>query len=99
FTDFATTAIHAGQEFDPTTGAVIPPLYQSTTYVQDGVGGFRNGYEYTRGTNPTRTSLETQLAALEGADRGFSFASGLAAEDALLRSLLQPGDHVLMGND
>ena len=99
FTDFATRAIHAGQEADPTTGAVIPPLYQSTTYKQDGVGGFRNGYEYTRGTNPTRTALETQLAALEGGDRGFSFASGLAAEDALLRSIVQPGDHVLMGND
>lgn len=99
FSDFATRAIHAGQEADPTTGAVIPPLYQSTTYKQDGVGGFRNGYEYTRGTNPTRTALETQLAALEGGDRGFSFASGLAAEDALLRSILKPGDHVLMGND
>ncbi len=99
FDDFATRAIHAGQEADPTTGAVIPPLYQSTTYKQDGVGGFRNGYEYSRGTNPTRTSLEIQLAALEGGDRGFSFASGLAAEDALLRSVLRPGDHVLMGND
>ncbi|RQP12793.1 MAG: cystathionine gamma-synthase [Microbacteriaceae bacterium] len=99
FDDFATRAIHAGQEADPTTGAVIPPLYQSTTYKQDGVGGFRNGYEYTRGTNPTRTALETQLASLEGGERGFSFASGLAAEDALLRSILQPGDHVLMGND
>ncbi|WP_166866630.1 MULTISPECIES: cystathionine gamma-synthase [unclassified Salinibacterium] len=99
FSDFATRAIHAGQDADPTTGAVIPPLYQSTTYKQDGVGGFRNGYEYTRGTNPTRTALETQLAALEGGDRGFSFASGLAAEDALLRSILKPGDHVLMGND
>ncbi len=99
FDDFATRAIHAGQDADPTTGAVIPPLYQSTTYKQDGVGGFRNGYEYTRGTNPTRTALETQLASLEGGDRGFSFASGLAAEDALLRSVLQPGDHVLMGND
>ncbi len=99
FTDFATLAIHAGQDADPTTGAVIPPLYQSTTYKQDGVGGFRNGYEYTRGTNPTRTALETQLAALEGGDRALSFASGLAAEDALLRSILKPGDHVLMGND
>jgi cystathionine gamma-synthase len=71
--DFSTTAIHAGQDFDPTTGAVIPPLYFSTTYVQDGIGGFRNGYEYTRGTNPTRDSLETLLAALEGGERAFSF--------------------------
>jgi cystathionine gamma-synthase len=97
--DFATTAIHAGQEFDPTTGAVIPPIYFSTTYVQDGVGGFRNGYEYTRGTNPTRDSLETLLAALEGGERAFGFSSGLAAEDALLRAILLPGAHVLMGND
>lgn len=97
--DFATRAIHAGQAFDPTTGAVIPPLYLSTTFVQDGIGGFRNGYEYARGGNPTRTGLETQLASLEGGERAFSFASGLAAEDALLRTVLKPGDHVLMGND
>ena len=97
--DFATTAVHAGQEFDPTTGAVIPPIYFSTTYVQDGIGGFRGGYEYTRGTNPTRDSLETLLAALEGGEKAFSFASGLAAEDALLRAILLPGAHVLMGND
>lgn len=97
--DFATRAIHAGQAFDPTTGAVIPPVYLSTTFVQDGVGGFRSGYEYARGGNPTRTALETQLAALEGGERAFSFASGLAAEDALLRSVLRPGDHVLMAND
>ncbi|HTN59910.1 MAG TPA: cystathionine gamma-synthase [Protaetiibacter sp.] len=97
--DFATRAIHDGQEFDPTTGAVIPPLYLSTTFVQDGIGGFRGGYEYARGGNPTRTSLETQLASLEGGERAFSFASGLAAEDALLRAVLTPGDHVLMGND
>jgi cystathionine gamma-synthase len=97
--DFATRAIHDGQEFDPTTGAVIPPLYLSTTFVQDGIGGFRGGYEYARGGNPTRTSLETQLASLEGGTRAFSFASGLAAEDALLRAVLTPGDHVLMGND
>jgi len=97
--DFATAAIHAGQDFDPTTGAVIPPIYFSTTYVQDGIGGFRNGYEYTRGTNPTRDSLQELLAALEGGERAFSFASGLAAEDALLRAILLPGAHVLMGND
>jgi cystathionine gamma-synthase len=97
--DFSTTAIHAGQEFDPTTGAVIPPIYFTTTFVQDGIGGFRNGYEYARGGNPTRDSLQTLLAALEGGDRAFSFASGLAGEDTLLRAILRPGDHVLMGND
>jgi cystathionine gamma-synthase len=97
--DFSTRAIRVGQDFDPTTGSVIPPVYFTTTFVQDGIGGFRNGYEYARGGNPTRTSLETLIAALEGGDRGFSFASGLAAEDTLLRAILAPGDHVLMGND
>ena len=97
--DFRTTAIHAGQDFDPTTGAVIPPIYFTTTFVQDGLGGFRGGYEYARGGNPTRDSLQTLLSALEGGDRAFSFASGLAGEDTLLRSILKPGDHVLMGND
>ncbi|WP_353829162.1 cystathionine gamma-synthase [Agromyces sp. SYSU T0242] len=96
---FDTRAIHAGQAFDPTTGAVIPPIYQTSTYVQDGIGGLRSGYEYSRGGNPTRTALESQLAALEGGVRGLSFASGLAAEDALLRTVLQPGDHVVIGND
>jgi cystathionine gamma-synthase len=96
---FSTRAIHAGQDFDPTTGAVIPPVYFTTTFVQDGIGGFRNGYEYARGGNPTRTSLQEQLASLEGGDTAFSFASGLAAEDTLLRALLGPNDHVLMGND
>ena len=96
---FDTRAIHAGQEFDPTTGAVIPPIYQTSTFVQDGIGGLRGGYEYSRGGNPTRTALETQLAALEGGIRGLSFASGLAAEDALLRTVLTPGDHVVIGND
>ncbi|SFR70121.1 cystathionine gamma-lyase [Agromyces sp. CF514] len=96
---FDTLAIHAGQAFDPTTGAVIPPVYLTSTYVQDGIGGLREGYEYSRGGNPTRTALETQLAALEGGIRGLSFASGLAAEDALLRTMLAPGDHVVVGND
>ena len=96
---FDTRAIHAGQEFDPTTGAVIPPIYTTSTYVQDGIGGLRGGYEYSRGGNPTRTALETQLAALEGGIRGLSFASGLAAEDALLRTVLTPSDHVVIGND
>lgn len=96
---FETRAVHAGQLFDPTTGAVIPPLHFSTTFVQDGIGGLRDGYEYGRSGNPTRTALETQLAALEGGTHGLSFASGLAAEDALLRAALQPGDEVLLGND
>ncbi|RXZ49877.1 cystathionine gamma-synthase [Agromyces binzhouensis] len=96
---FDTRAIHAGQEFDPTTGAVIPPVHVTSTYAQDGIGGLRGGYEYSRGGNPTRTALETQLAAIEGGIRGLSFASGLAAEDALLRTVLQPGDHVVIGDD
>src|SRR3954463_15428504 len=97
--DFSPRAIRAGQAFDPTTGSVIPPVYLTTTFVQDGIGGFRNGDEYARGGNPTRDALQQLLASLEGADRGFSFASGLAAEDTLLRAILAPGDHVLMGND
>jgi cystathionine gamma-synthase len=96
---FSTRAIHVGQEFDPTTGAVIPPVHFSTTYAQDGIGNLRGGYEYGRGGNPTRDALQHQLASLEGASHAFSFASGLAAEDALLRAVLRPGDHVLMGND
>jgi len=96
---FDTRAVHAGQEFDPTTGAVIPPVHFSSTYAQDGIGGLRNGYEYGRAGNPTRTALETQLAAIEGGVHGLSFASGLAAEDALLRAVLRPGDEVLLGSD
>lgn len=96
---FETRAIHSGQQADPVTGAIIPPIYQSSTFVQDGIGGFRSGYEYARAGNPTRTSLETLLASLEGGVHGLSFASGLAAADALLRAVLAPGDHVLLGND
>ncbi|MFZ4892840.1 cystathionine gamma-synthase [Plantibacter sp. Mn2098] len=96
---FATRTIHAGQEFDPRTGAIIPPIYQTSTFVQDGVGGLRGGYEYSRSANPTRSSLETQLAALEGGAHGLSFASGLAAEDTLIRAIVQPGDHIVLGND
>ncbi|MDY0910214.1 cystathionine gamma-synthase [Microbacterium sp. CFBP9034] len=96
---FDTRAVHAGQAFDPTTGAVIPPVHFSTTYVQDGIGGLHEGYEYGRSGNPTRTALEAQLAALEGGAHGLSFASGLAAEDALLRAVLKPGDEVLLGSD
>lgn len=97
--DFSTRAIHAGQQFDPTTGAIIPPIYMTSTFVQDGIGNFRGGYEYARGGNPTRDSLQAMLASLEGGAHAYSFASGLAAEDALLRAILKPGDHVLMGND
>lgn len=96
---FDTRAIHAGQSFDPTTGAIIPPIYQTSTFVQDGVGGLRGGYEYNRSANPTRSALQEQLAAIEGAAHALSFASGLAAEDALLRGVLAPGDHIVLGND
>ena len=97
--EFDTTAIHAGQDPDAATGAVIPPIHVSSTYLQDGIGGLRQGYEYGRSGNPTRTALERQLAALEGAAHARSFSSGLAAEDALLRAVLRPGDDVLLGND
>src|ERR1700712_5651402 len=96
---FETLAIHAGQDPDPTTGAVITPLYLPSTYAQDGVGGPRGGYEYSRSANPTRTALETCLAALEGGVRGFAFASGLASEDTLLRAVCNPGDHVVIPGD
>ncbi|MCI3922097.1 cystathionine gamma-synthase [Paenibacillus sp. TRM 82003] len=95
--------MHAGQEADPATGAVVTPIYQVSTYKQDGVGGLRTGlgtgYEYSRSGNPTRTALEVQLAALEQGDAAFAFASGLAAEDTVLRALLKPGDHVVIPND
>jgi cystathionine gamma-synthase len=96
---FNTTAIHAGQEPDPLTGAVIPPIYQTSTFVQDGINVLRAGHEYSRGSNPTRNGFETQLAALERGTAAFAFASGLAAEDALLRALLRPGDHIVLGGD
>jgi cystathionine gamma-synthase len=96
---FETLAIHAGQEPDASTGAVVTPLYLASTYAQDGVGGLRGGYEYSRSANPTRTALETCLAALEGGARGFAFASGLAAEDTLLRAVCTPGDHVVIPGD
>jgi cystathionine gamma-synthase len=96
---FETRAIHAGYEPDPTTGAVIPPIYATSTYKQDGVGGLRGGYEYSRSANPTRTALEANLAALEEGERGFSFASGLAAEHTLLQALCAPGDHVVIPDD
>ncbi|WP_344880671.1 cystathionine gamma-synthase [Nonomuraea antimicrobica] len=96
---FETLAIHAGQEPDPLTGAVVPPIYATSTYKQDGVGGLRSGYEYSRSANPTRTALETALAAVEGGARGLAFASGLAAEDTLLRAVCKPQDHVIIPND
>ena len=96
---FATRAIHAGQEPDATTGAVVPPIYAVSTFKQDGVGGLRGGYEYSRSANPTRTALEECLAALEGGTRGMAFASGLAATDTLLRTICGPGDHVLIPGD
>ncbi|MFB0834112.1 cystathionine gamma-synthase [Arthrobacter halodurans] len=98
-TGFNTRAIHAGQAFEPRTGAVVPPVHFSSTYAQDGIGGLRAGYEYGRGTNPTRDSLQEQLAALEGGTHAFSFSSGLAAEDSLIRALTRPGDHIVLGND
>ncbi len=97
--NFETLAIHAGQEADPLTGAVVPPIYQTSTYKQDGVGGTRGGYEYSRTANPTRKALEECLAALENGSRAFAFASGMAAEDCLLRVLCRPGDHVLIPTD
>jgi len=101
---FSTRAIHAGSDPYPASGAVITPIYTTTTYKQDGVGGVRTGlgagYEYSRSANPTRTALEECLAALEGPSaRAFAFASGLGAEDVVLRSLLRPGDHVVVPDD
>jgi len=107
---FETLAIHAGQDADPATGAVVPPIYQVSTYKQDGVGGLRgkelgaaarwiDGYEYSRTDNPTRGALEECLAALEGGTRALAFASGMAATDCLLRAVCRPGDHVLIPGD
>jgi len=94
----ATLAIHAGQDPDPAYGAVVVPIYATSTFAQREVGEHA-GYEYSRSGNPTRTALETCLAALEGGARGLAFASGLAAEDCLLRTVLRPGDHVVIPDD
>ena len=94
---FETQAIHAGSEPDPSTGAVVPPISLATTFAQDGIGRHR-GWDYARTANPTRGALETCLATLEGAAHGFAFASGMAAEDAVLR-LLAPGDGIVLGHD
>ncbi|MGH3933693.1 MAG: cystathionine gamma-synthase [Pseudonocardiaceae bacterium] len=98
-TGFSTRAIHAGQDPDPGTGSVTVPIYATSTFVQDGVGGLRAGYEYARTANPTRTALETCLATLEGGRYGRAFASGMAATDALLRAICRPGDHVIIPDD
>jgi cystathionine gamma-synthase len=114
---FETLAIHAGQQPDPLTGAVVPPIYQVSTYKQDGVGGLRGaglgagggadsgparwieGYEYSRTANPTRGALEECLAVLEGGARSLAFASGMAAEDCVIRTVARPGDKVLIPHD
>src|SRR3954453_19747313 len=96
---FETLAVHAGAEPDAATGAVVPPIYAVSTYKQDGVGGLRGGYEYSRSANPTRTALDANLAALEEGERGVAFPSGLAAEHTLLQALCRPGDHVVTPGD
>ncbi|MFF0545469.1 cystathionine gamma-synthase [Nocardia thailandica] len=96
---FSTRAIHAGYEPDPQTGAVNVPIYASSTFAQDGVGGLRGGYEYARTGNPTRTALEANLAALESGRYGRAFASGMAATDCALRATLRPGDHLVIPDD
>ncbi len=95
---FETLAIHAGQEPDPANGAVMTPIYQTSTYAQDGVGQPRQGYEYSRTQNPTRKALEDCLAALEGGNFGLAFASGMAATDVVMR-LMDADSHVLAGDD
>jgi cystathionine gamma-synthase len=96
---FTTRAIHAGQDPEKTTGSVIVPIYQTSTFATDRVGESRAGYEYSRAGNPTRTALETAIAAVEGGRFGFAYSSGMAATDTLLRATLRPGDHVLLPND
>ena len=96
--EFETRTVHAGQEPDAATGAVVPPITLASTFVQDAVGDHR-GYEYARSANPTRAALETCVAELEGAEHGLAFASGMAAEDAILRAALDAGDHVIIPAD
>src|ERR1051326_8492952 len=95
---FDTRAVHAGQDADPVTGAVVTPISLATTFKQDAVGP-HHGFEYARTGNPTRAAYEACVASLEGAQFGYAFASGLAAEDTLLRAVLHPGDRVVLGND
>lgn len=99
FTGLATKAIHAGYRPDPATGAVNAPIYASSTFAQDGVGGLRGGFEYARTGNPTRAALEAVLAAIEEGAYGRAFSSGMAASDCALRAMLRPGDHVVIPND
>jgi len=99
FRGLATKAIHAGFRPDPGTGAVNAPIYASSTFAQDGVGGLRGGYDYARSGNPTRTALEASLAAIEEAAYGRAFSSGMAATDCVLRAVLAPGDHLVMPDD
>jgi cystathionine gamma-synthase len=96
---FNTRSIHAGQDPDPTTGAVVPPIYLSSTFRQEVPGEPLAGFEYSRCENPTRSALQVNLASLEGGVAAYSFASGMAAEDAFLRAVLRPGDHIVLGND
>ena len=96
---FATRAIHAGWDPDPVTGAVNVPIYASSTFAQDGVGALRDGFEYARTGNPTRRALEANLSALEGGQFGRAFSSGMAATDCALRTLLRPGDHLVIPDD
>ena len=96
---FATNAVHAGYDPDPHVGAINPPIYASTTFAQDGLNQLRGGFEYTRCGNPTIAALEAQVATLEGGRYGRAFSSGMAAIDVLLRAVLSPGDHVIVGND
>ncbi|WP_433628941.1 cystathionine gamma-synthase [Nocardia sp. CA-120079] len=96
---FSTRAVHAGYEPEARTGAVNVPIYASSTFAQDGVGGLREGYEYGRTGNPTRTALEANLAALESGRYGRAFASGMAATDCALRATLRPGDHIVIPDD
>jgi cystathionine gamma-synthase len=95
----ATKAIHAGYRPDPLTGAVNAPIYASSTFAQDGVGGLRSGFDYARTGNPTRAALETALAAVEDGRFGRAFSSGMAASDCALRTVLRPGDHVVIPDD
>ncbi|WP_028477721.1 cystathionine gamma-synthase [Nocardia sp. CNY236] len=96
---FSTRAVHAGFDPDPHTGAVNVPIYASSTFAQDGVGGLRGGFEYARTGNPTRAALEANLAALESGRHGRAFASGMAATDCALRATLRPGDHIVIPDD
>jgi len=95
----ATKAIHAGYRPDPLTGAVNAPIYASSTFAQDGVGGLRSGFDYARTGNPTRAALETALASVEDGRFGRAFSSGMAASDCALRAVLRPGDHVVIPDD